>query len=331
MFGLQMLDVMIGLVFIYILLALACTVTSEMIAGFFDSRTKNLRRGIYNLLGELPLSTKQNLIGYVSKQAKAEQEVLEAKSHVAKFYNHALIKTLNEDGTRPSYIPAKTFARVIVDMFAPADGTGAKSVQTFTTGVNAALGDYPDLQRNLLILVDESKNDMDKLTANIEDWFNNAMDRVSAWYKNKSQVFVLVLSLLLSTGMNADSIQLAKSIYNDGALRTALVAQAQEFGKKQQDAAPKGEGSATTVKTDKQELEKNIGDIRKLGLKLGWDKEAIDILKANKSYEWLSKIAGILITALAVSLGAPFWFDMLNKLASIRSVGKSPNEKSKTK
>jgi hypothetical protein len=36
---------------------------------------------------------------------------------------------------------------------------------------------------------------------------------------------------------------------------------------------------------------------------------------------------GWLITALAVSLGAPFWFDMLNKFIVVRSTVK-PHEKS---
>lgn len=38
--------------------------------------------------------------------------------------------------------------------------------------------------------------------------------------------------------------------------------------------------------------------------------------------------AGWLITALAISLGAPFWFDLLNKLVQLRSSGKKPDEAS---
>ena len=39
---------------------------------------------------------------------------------------------------------------------------------------------------------------------------------------------------------------------------------------------------------------------------------------------------GWLLTILAVSLGAPFWFDTLNKIISIRAVGKAPEEKQKS-
>ena len=35
-------------------------------------------------------------------------------------------------------------------------------------------------------------------------------------------------------------------------------------------------------------------------------------------------ILGWLITALAVSLGAPFWFDLLNRLVKLRGTGTKP-------
>jgi hypothetical protein len=40
-------------------------------------------------------------------------------------------------------------------------------------------------------------------------------------------------------------------------------------------------------------------------------------------YGW----AGLLLTGIALSMGAPFWFDLLNKLVSVRGVGIKPEEK----
>jgi hypothetical protein len=39
---------------------------------------------------------------------------------------------------------------------------------------------------------------------------------------------------------------------------------------------------------------------------------------------------GWLITAFAVSLGAPFWFDLLNKFVNVRASGKAPEEEPKS-
>jgi hypothetical protein len=41
------------------------------------------------------------------------------------------------------------------------------------------------------------------------------------------------------------------------------------------------------------------------------------------------KLIGLLVTAFALSLGAPFWFDMLNKVVNIRSAGRAPDERAK--
>ncbi len=45
--------------------------------------------------------------------------------------------------------------------------------------------------------------------------------------------------------------------------------------------------------------------------------------------DWWNKIAALALTAFAVSLGAPVWFDLLNRFMNIRAGGKSPEEKAK--
>jgi hypothetical protein len=53
----------------------------------------------------------------------------------------------------------------------------------------------------------------------------------------------------------------------------------------------------------------------------------------TKGGEYVDRVAqhilGWLLTALAATLGAPFWFDMLNRIISIRSSGKAPEERPK--
>ena len=46
---------------------------------------------------------------------------------------------------------------------------------------------------------------------------------------------------------------------------------------------------------------------------------------------WLLKFAGLAITALAISQGAPFWFDLLQKVVNLRLAGDAPNEKQPAK
>jgi len=68
-------------------------------------------------------------------------------------------------------------------------------------------------------------------------------------------------------------------------------------------------------------LSTNLEGLRE-PLGLGWYESTAPQTK----YEWFLKIMGWLITALAVSLGAPFWFDLLKKIMSIRNSGYIPNK-----
>jgi len=56
---------------------------------------------------------------------------------------------------------------------------------------------------------------------------------------------------------------------------------------------------------------------------LGWKS------RPSNAGDWWNKLAGLALTAFAVSLGAPFWFDLLNRFMNIRAGGKSPEEKAK--
>jgi len=322
--GLPMLDVIIGLVFVYLLLALICATSMEIVVGLFDSRTGNLRLGVQNLLGEHPdhrwarkfkqtvhLANKLLPDRFDLKIGRDNQHV------VTEFFNHPLIKSLREDHTGPSYIPSATFAAVIVDMYAPADGNGSKDLATFTQGVNANLEENQDLRRILLLLAGQGGT-LDDLKKRLGDWFNDGMDRASARYKYKTQMPLLFIATLFCFAINADTFRIASDLYQNPAKREAVV-------EKIKSSLPQLEQSLTPQQdTETKELVKKLqGDVAQLqqaGLNLGWRDMQDFQQNAYKGF------FGIMLTAMAATLGAPFWFDILKRFMSIRAVGKSPDE-----
>lgn len=307
MFGMQILDVVIGLTFIYLLLALICTALNELIAGKMDSRAKNLGKGIENLLSGNHL-------------------IQDGAGLINLFNNHPLIKSLKEDGTTPSYIPPRTFALALLDVVASQGKGDTQSTANLRQAADKALRDGSDVKKTLVLFLDQAGDDMQKLIAHLETWFNDSMDRISAWYKQKTQWVIVALALFVTVITGADTIQIAKSLMNDPAIRNAVVNQAREAVKNMPDDISTGHGKAVEkagAKTNEEILSKDISTLNNLGLKLGW--------KGEPSDGWPRKIIGLLVTTLAVSVGAPFWFDLLNKFISIRAVGKSPDEKEKAK
>jgi hypothetical protein len=105
-----------------------------------------------------------------------------------------------------------------------------------------------------------------------------------------------------------------RELWNDDALRTALAAEAQK-----QAEAPQ----AMDRCKDKDLLNCVAASIRAANMPpIGWAKEGTRALPESR--EWLWKVLGILISSVAVAMGAPFWFDLLNKVVNLRLTGSPP-------
>jgi len=314
MFGSQVLDVVVGLVFVYCLLSIICTAANEIIVSLLSLRGRTLAKGITNLLSD--------------NRIKGLDEL---------FYVHPLIKSLYSGKRKPSYIPPHTFALALLDGIAPAKGDGTALMSEIKAAINGLPGDS-ELRRVLLIFMEQAGDDFAKFSAGIETWFNDAMARVSGWYKRKSQVITLILALLITGITNADTVQIVKKLSTDPTLRAAVVVQAQEFARQQEIAtrppektpvpgAPFSAGESggptpvqpqpTTTGNPQETMKETLENLRQTGIPFGWQ-------TMPEKEEWGHKIIGLLLTTLAISLGAPFWFDILNKIVKIRSAGVSP-------
>lgn len=292
MFGLQVLDVGLGLVFVYLFLSLTCTAATELIAGILKLRAKTLTQGIGNLLRDSDIQKK--------------------------LFQHPLIKSLSVGEGKPSYIPSRTFALALANTLSGKEGS--KLVEGIRGGIQKLRADS-DLRKVMLIVLSDAKGDAKKLQDSIETWFNDSMDRVSGWYKRKSQAITFFVALLVAGGSNADTIEITKALSNDPALRQALVAVAQEYAKREELVVQSGQTDTSPSKRGVDSLRSSvanakeaISDLKKLGIPIGWKSDSRD-------WDWTTKIPGLLLTTLAMTLGAPFWFDVLKKIVNIRSSG----------
>lgn len=327
MFGSKILDVAIGLIFVYIIVSIICTAVREGLEAFLKTRAAYLEHGIRLLLQDH-----------------------DGTGIVDKLFNHPLIdglfignyKALSKTDTDrpmrgrnlPSYIPSKSFATALLDLAArgPANATADRygtpiSLATIRSKVAANIPNNPKVQRIVLHAVDTAEGDLDKAQKTIEDWYDSAMDRVSGWYKRSTQYIVLVIGLVIAVGMNIDSVEIVDQLYKSDATREAVVAAATKAAdsyNKNPDAAKalaqKGETAYSQA----------TSALKDLHLPVGWDKAQLSFFPpADGDYlrhvvfPWI----GWILTAIAASLGAPFWFDVLNKVMVIRSTVK-PHEKS---
>ncbi len=130
------------------------------------------------------------------------------------------------------------------------------------------------------------------------------MSRVSGWYKRKTQIIICVLSFVVAVGLNVNTVSIADRLINDDGLRAALV-----------------QSATNTAAKPGETVSKVAGQIQSLGLPIGWSKKPGDPARVSLTNHWGRAIGGWLITFLALSLGAPFWFDALGKIAGVRATG----------
>jgi hypothetical protein len=288
MFGSEILEVAVGIGFLYLLLSLVCSAVTEGVARAFAMRSSTLGSGVRNLLGD----------PYGKGPAK-------------QVYNHPLIKGLYRQSWfdkrigregKPSYISPRTFALALFDTLASTEP--ASNGQDFA-GVRGKIGKIQndDLKRALLVCMDDAGEDLGRARANVERWFEEAMERVTGWYKRKMQLIIVCVAAAVSVALNVDSFSVTNALWNDAALRDSVVAAAQR-------------DTGQSLDDDLNVVQERLSG---LGLPLGW-REAPDDPAA-----WSAKVAGLLFTTVALSLGAPFWFDLLNRFVGVGSSGRSPN------
>jgi hypothetical protein len=260
--------------------------------------------------------------------------------------------------------------------------------------------------------MDEAGEEITKLRENIERWYDDAMARVTGWYKRTTQLWTVGLAVIITIGLNVDTIEIANNLWRSPTLRASLIAASEKMLKEappivgggrpstpetvkqapvpvapqregqppakssttpppstsptQQpvtqvspegastikpspptaqggmQTTPQGIGTQTSSSGAKSEVEQ-IGEIVKQiqqldQLPIGWKHKVAGtppqpptspnniVIPVPTFSGTLSKVFGWLLTALAISLGAPFWFDLLKKFMQLRGGGTEPQK-----
>jgi hypothetical protein len=241
---------------------------------------------------------------------------------VKKVYDHGMISSLfkgnydpkaRDKTNLPSYIPSRNFALAILGILVP-DSSATDSMASFREAVGKI--ENARVKNALSAMLQAAADDVNKFRESIEGWFNSTMDRVSGWYKRRSQLIVFVFGFLAAGAMNVNSVSIANDLWVHKAQRDALVSSAQGYLVNHPDDQ---KGMNAGLKAD-------IDSFENYGLPIGWNISWHRTWQNWVAFAFLS-LLGWFITACAVSLGAPFWFDVLNKFIVVRSTIK-PHEKS---
>lgn len=307
MFGLPILEVAIGLCFVYLLLSLICTTVNEAIAGLTSRRGDMLARSITTLLGDAGLKEK--------------------------LYSHPLIKSLSPGGSPPSYIPAEKFSLALMDILT-GEGKSANDAAALVQGISNT---NPHLGKALSTVLADTRAHLATNQQKIEAWYEDAMDRVSGWYKRTTTLWIWMIAVAITLCTNADTFHMGRELWVNQAVRSAVVDAAQARAQSEQRdgptplveyADPQNPESSSVIQVEQQALTPSEREL--LGDVLPTWREDMAAMRVspNKYSWWGSHLVGLFFTVVALSLGAPFWFDTLNRFINLRNSGKAPQRAS---
>ena len=285
------LDVGIGLVLMYLLLSLLVTAINELVAQFGSIRAKHLKSALRRMLDlKANAEDPDNLSLF---DAVVNSSTLQIAGAVSK-------TKWSGASALPSYVSRETFLAAIREAIPRLDkqGTPGGDLRSLVD----ALPDKSRLKGALTAAIGDAATTASEVEKRVGDWFDGTMERASGAYKRWMNALSLLIGLVLAVAFNCDTLLVADRLAKSPALRAEIVQVAEGVAKRctGEDGKPvPSDAECVSAKLNLDALQAlPIGGPRNLGV---------------------YSIVGWLVTASAVSLGAPFWFDLLSKFMNVRS------------
>lgn len=324
------LEIALSLALIYLLLSLLASEIEEFIASFLQARARHLKKSIQIILGGTgkieDVDETRNLQNFNDDEAKANKLT-------ADFYQHSLISSLEQPSlglkTRkhgPAYIPSETFASALLRIIEPyLKDVNSEKVQQPLDKISTVSLDVLNnaiensvLPKTLRIYLSELatrakinsesnkfKPELYQFQQEIKAWFERSQNRTSGAYKRTTKARLFLIGLVAAAIANADTFNIVNSLYNQPKTREAVTQAAVDV--------------VNSCKENfNQDCDKKINNALSLDdLPIGWN---------NPPDTWANPwtIPGWLVSALAVTMGATFWFDLLKKFVNVRNAGPKP-------
>jgi len=368
MSGFPIVDLVIGMIFIYFLLSIICSSAVELFFSFLRTRAALLEEWLLKIFDRPALDSQGN----PSKNSNGTTVTLGQA-----IMDHCMTTVLSDKGKSTSYISAKNFVSAFLDRITvqPAANANAPTqlpptdLPGYITAISNSDIISGELKRTVLSYANDAKlaydatvklipgvanasvaikSEMEHFRERLEDWYNSNSDRLSGTLKRKKVLpATIVIATVLTITLNVNSITISRYLYDHKE-------KAKEFSEKALSSldnyrerisnmksipdSVKNKDSTTEVNpmaiakldSNLSQMKQDIADMNAAlpsDLPIGWPKNKRPDSKSKTddgSVNTLTIIFGWLATILAICLGAPFWFDILNKIATLQGTGPKP-------
>lgn len=232
------LDVFIGLVFIFLLYSLLATVLLEIIGQWFSLRARMLRKAIRRMLEDdsaagvktnnaftaFWITGWENLLRFF-KPSRENETLLNA------FYKHPTIRFLGESrlNNSPGYLKASNFSQTIIQLLRGTSYDGISTNESTLISNTLQNSGTNDIQisketlAHLKMLFADSRGDSSLFKRKLEEWFEETMERCTGWFKKQNQTILFFIGFGIACSFNVDTIAISRILIKDRNIRENLV------------------------------------------------------------------------------------------------------------
>ncbi len=285
----QALDVAIGLIVVYYLLGAIVSTITQWINEMFESRGKALEQYLIRLVGDKKIGDLVNLPQLQSLRP------IRYKGMLSVFSSTIEAKKLEK-------VPVATLVDAYFDL---AGLTANKEMELLQLADLVDKLPESEGKQAFISWINQGVTNISDLRTRATAYFSGMMEQAASTFRARARSFVIILSLGITVLFGTDTIQLAQTLWSSAELRAIAAAQAQAVVEKQ------------GVNADMSNI---IDELSVYSIQIGWWQTQQLPERNAPVIDWvifvILKILGLSITAMAVSQGSSFWYDLLKKLTS---------------
>ncbi len=361
------LDLVVGIIFVYFLLSIITSSAVELWFSILKTRARLLERWLKRIFDRQALnSSGAPMVDENGKAISVGEEIMnhcmvtglskkgQSTSYIdAKNFVSALLDKITlmqaVPNTNTVQFPPATLAAYItaIQNSTLISGELKRTILLYANEAAQAAALINNIPANVTNGITTIKSELDHFRDRLENWYDTNADRLTGTLK-RTKVFpaTFVLATIITISLNTDSIEISKYLYKNEDVSKQIANTAmnnyttyQERVDTLRKAVPtsslsdstqnESDTSLSRVLKSKEQLKQDIQTLQSLDLPLGWS--GTNVKDAKSFWDYFSQwkhLVGWLATILAICMGAPFWFDVLGKVANIRGTGPKPSSSS---
>ncbi|MFN3324240.1 MAG: hypothetical protein ACK5AZ_12140 [Bryobacteraceae bacterium] len=300
------LDIFVGLALIMLVMSMAVTLLTQALTGVLRSRARQLRQGLIDMLLQVDAAAFRPHAGEIATAVLSHPLVCGFRGSMGSVvHREELIRLLLELSTGNSPQPlgekARTALQAVLQRKGVPDPAAAlANIDGLAMRLETVHPNWGASARQSAAILEEAAGDF---VAKIFCWFDQTIDRVTQRFTSEVRVLTFLAALVFAFAIQLDTFGIVNRLSIDDAVRAELVSAAVREVQPAQ--------SLEELTPQRQELIRNLSARQILGVPRSLE-------------EWRGHLAtrfpGILVSAILLSLGAPFWFSTLKNLLRLRSV-----------